>query len=213
MARDRFGKHLDIVDGRSGALRDSGDRRCLREITVVLSQIPALASAQSPLEHAKSLYESAEFEGALTELSRISHTDRDAVEAMEYRILCLLALDRPADAELVAEALVLTAPNRAVRADDFPPRYVSLMTTTRERLLPAARDAQVLDFAVTHEPRATFRAAPGARRLRPGTRTATQGLFLAGAWTDTGWPATMEGAVRSGLAAARSLTTMRTVRA
>jgi len=73
-----------------------------------------------------------------------------------------------------------------------------------ERLLPPARGATVLDFAVTHEPRATFRAAPGARRLRPGTETATPGLYLAGAWTDTGWPATMEGAVRSGLAAARA---------
>ena len=73
-----------------------------------------------------------------------------------------------------------------------------------ERLLPAARGAEVLDFAVTHEPRATFRAAPGARRLRPGTRTPVPGVYLAGAWTDTGWPATMEGAVRSGLTAAQA---------
>jgi squalene-associated FAD-dependent desaturase len=73
-----------------------------------------------------------------------------------------------------------------------------------ERLLPAARGATVLDFAVTHEPRATFRAGPGSRRLRPGTLTAVDGLYLAGAWTDTGWPATMEGAVRSGLTAARA---------
>src|SRR6185503_546363 len=65
-----------------------------------------------------------------------------------------------------------------------------------ERLLPAARAATVLDFTVTREPRATFRAAPGSRRLRPGTRTSTPGLYLAGSWTDTGWPATMEGAVR-----------------
>ena len=73
-----------------------------------------------------------------------------------------------------------------------------------QRLLPRARDAQVLDLAVTHEPRATFRAAPGTRKLRPGTRTGLDGIYLAGAWTDTGWPATMEGAVRSGIAAARA---------
>ena len=78
-----------------------------------------------------------------------------------------------------------------------------------ERLLPAARDATVLDFAATHEPRATFRAAPGARRLRPGAHTQRAGLFLAGAWTDTGWPATMEGAVRSGVTAARAVLTAR----
>jgi monoamine oxidase len=73
-----------------------------------------------------------------------------------------------------------------------------------ERLLPAARGATVLDFTVTREPRATFRAAPGSRRLRPGARTPTPGLYLAGSWTDTGWPATMESAVRSGLIAARA---------
>src|SRR5207253_1303394 len=47
-----------------------------------------------------------------------------------------------------------------------------------ERLLPAARDATVLDFAATHEPRATFRAAPGTRRLRPGPQTERPGLYL-----------------------------------
>ena len=70
-------------------------------------------------------------------------------------------------------------------------------------LLPAARAAQIEAFFVTREHAATFRAAPGARALRPGPRTDTPGLVLAGAWTDTGWPATMESAVRSGHAAAR----------
>lgn len=71
-----------------------------------------------------------------------------------------------------------------------------------ERLLPAARGAQVLDFFVTRERTATFDPAPGNGRLRPGARTRTPGLVLAGAWTATGWPATMEGAVRSGHTAA-----------
>jgi squalene-associated FAD-dependent desaturase len=71
-------------------------------------------------------------------------------------------------------------------------------------LFPAARAARVEQFFVTSEPAATFRQAPGCGALRPGTKTALPGLFLAGAWTDTGWPATMEGAVRSGQAAARA---------
>ncbi|RPK39616.1 15-cis-phytoene desaturase [Streptomyces sp. ADI92-24] len=71
-----------------------------------------------------------------------------------------------------------------------------------ERLLPAARSAGIRDFFVTRERTATFAPAPGVGRLRPGTRTAAPGLFLAGAWTATGWPATMEGAVRSGAGAA-----------
>lgn len=71
------------------------------------------------------------------------------------------------------------------------------------RVLPAARQARVERFVVTKERSATFRPAPGSGRLRPGPRTAIPGLALAGAWTATGWPATMEGAVRSGLSAAR----------
>ncbi|MEV6570855.1 hydroxysqualene dehydroxylase HpnE [Streptomyces sp. NPDC051577] len=73
-----------------------------------------------------------------------------------------------------------------------------------ERLLPAARGAKVRDFFVTRERTATFAPTPGVGRLRPGARTDTPGLFLAGAWTATGWPATMESAVRSGLAAAHA---------
>jgi uncharacterized protein with NAD-binding domain and iron-sulfur cluster len=70
-------------------------------------------------------------------------------------------------------------------------------------LLPAARAARVERFEVVREHNATFRSAPGAASMRPGQRTRIAGLAIAGAWTATGWPATMEGAVRSGLAAAR----------
>ncbi|MDX3638921.1 hydroxysqualene dehydroxylase HpnE [Streptomyces sp. MB09-02B] len=71
-----------------------------------------------------------------------------------------------------------------------------------ERLLPGARGAGVQDFFVTRERTATFAPTPGVGRLRPGARTKAPGLYLAGAWTATGWPATMESAVRSGIAAA-----------
>ncbi|MFE6055452.1 hydroxysqualene dehydroxylase HpnE [Kitasatospora sp. NPDC056446] len=70
------------------------------------------------------------------------------------------------------------------------------------RLLPAAAGAEVLDFFVTRERTATFDPAPGSGALRPPARTGVPGLLLAGSWTATGWPATMEGAVRSGHAAA-----------
>jgi squalene-associated FAD-dependent desaturase len=71
-------------------------------------------------------------------------------------------------------------------------------------LFPIAGEAAVVSFFVTREPRATFRGVPGTAAHRPGPVTGVAGLYLAGAWTDTGWPATMEGAVRSGLAAARA---------
>ena len=77
-------------------------------------------------------------------------------------------------------------------------------------LFPAAREAEVTEFFVTRERRATFRQAPGSGALRPQPGTELPGLVLAGAWTDTGWPDTMESAVRSGLAAAIEL--RRTIR-
>jgi squalene-associated FAD-dependent desaturase len=72
-------------------------------------------------------------------------------------------------------------------------------------LFPAARHANVLDAVVTRERSATFAGGPGSRQVRPAAATSIKGLALAGAWTDTGWPSTMEGAVRSGRAAADSL--------
>jgi len=66
---------------------------------------------------------------------------------------------------------------------------------------PAMRDAVVRRGLVVREPRATFSLAPG-QPPRPPTRTAVEGLSLAGDWVDTGLPATIEGAVVSGHRAA-----------
>lgn len=71
-------------------------------------------------------------------------------------------------------------------------------------LLPRARDARLERFFTTTEREATFRQGPGTRRFRPRPGRLAAGVHIAGAWTDTGWPATMESAVRSGEAAARS---------
>jgi squalene-associated FAD-dependent desaturase len=65
--------------------------------------------------------------------------------------------------------------------------------------------AELLWSRISREPSATFAGRPGTRRLRAGTQTARENVVRAGAWTDTGWPATMEGAVRSGKAAAAAL--------
>ncbi len=95
-------------------------------------------------------------------------------------------------------------------ADDLlgmrPEAIVASTAQEVERLLPAAREARLVDSLVTKERRATFRAAPGSNAIRPPALTSAPGLVLAGAWTSTGWPATMEGAVRSGWSAARALT-------
>jgi squalene-associated FAD-dependent desaturase len=80
-----------------------------------------------------------------------------------------------------------------------------LFVPALEELFPAAAGADIRDFFVTRERRATFRQGPGSGALRPGAATSVPGLALAGAWTSTGWPDTMEGAVRSGHEAAQEL--------
>ena len=91
-------------------------------------------------------------------------------------------------------------------ADDYigqrPEELIRTFTGALGDLFPAARRARLVDGVVSREHAATFRGGPGTAALRPSGRTAVEGLFLAGAWCDTGWPATMEGAVRSGVGAA-----------
>jgi uncharacterized protein with NAD-binding domain and iron-sulfur cluster len=72
-------------------------------------------------------------------------------------------------------------------------------------VLPATREAKILKATVIKEINATFSPEPGVDRWRPGQESSVKNLFLAGDWTRTGWPSTMEGAVRSGYLAAEAL--------
>jgi hydroxysqualene dehydroxylase len=91
---------------------------------------------------------------------------------------------------------IIDEPSRSIQQ-----RYVAELT----RLLPAAGRATVVDAFVTRERRATFRQAAGTASLRPGPQSGLSNIWLAGSWTATGWPDTMEGAVRSGIAAAEAV--------
>ncbi len=71
---------------------------------------------------------------------------------------------------------------------------------------PRVHEAKLVKAAVVKEVRATFSVTPGLDIYRPGPVTGWPQLFLAGDWTATGWPSTMEGAVRSGYLAAEALT-------
>jgi len=77
---------------------------------------------------------------------------------------------------------------------------VELCDAELAAVLPALRTAKLRRGAATRDPEATFVPAPGLRR--PGPHTSLDNVMIAGAWTDTGWPATMESAVRSGNTAA-----------
>jgi squalene-associated FAD-dependent desaturase len=83
------------------------------------------------------------------------------------------------------------------------PQLIEAAQAELAAALPGVRDARVVRATVVREPRATFSLAPG-QPPRPGTHTPVRGLFLAGDWIDTGLPATIEGAVRSGHRAAEA---------
>jgi zeta-carotene desaturase len=74
------------------------------------------------------------------------------------------------------------------------------------QFFPAVASAQLLKAAVVKEVRATYSVRPLLDQIRPSSASPWPGIFLAGDWTATGWPATMEGAVRSGYLAASAVT-------
>ena len=94
-------------------------------------------------------------------------------------------------------------------SDGLMPRsrqeIVDLCLAELRALLPATRQANLVKATVVKEAAATFLPEPGSDRWRPSQRTPLPNLYLAGDWTETGWPATMEGAVRSGYLAAEAI--------
>jgi zeta-carotene desaturase len=95
----------------------------------------------------------------------------------------------------------------ASRSLEPMPRAEVIALAVRElaEFFPIAAEAKLEKAHVVKEIRATFSAAPGLEALRPLSRTSIPNLTLAGDWTRSGWPATMEGAVRSGYLAAEAV--------
>ncbi|HEY3937235.1 MAG TPA: FAD-dependent oxidoreductase, partial [Bryobacteraceae bacterium] len=82
---------------------------------------------------------------------------------------------------------------------------IELALSELKDFFPRVAEAQLERAHVVKEVRATFSAGPGLEGQRPENATSIPNLFLAGDWTRSGWPATMEGAVRSGYLAAEAV--------
>ncbi|MGA2967318.1 MAG: hydroxysqualene dehydroxylase HpnE, partial [Terriglobales bacterium] len=89
--------------------------------------------------------------------------------------------------------------------DKSKAEIVEMAMKEAQEFFPDAPDAQLLKSAVIKEVRATYSPCPGIERYRPKAETVWPRVYLAGDWTATGWPATMEGAVRSGYLAAEAV--------
>jgi squalene-associated FAD-dependent desaturase len=85
------------------------------------------------------------------------------------------------------------------------PEIVEMAVREAKEFFPAARNAKLEKSTVIKEVHATYSPGPGIDQYRPKPQTAWPRVFLSGDWTATGWPATMEGAVRSGYLTAEAL--------
>jgi uncharacterized protein with NAD-binding domain and iron-sulfur cluster len=100
-------------------------------------------------------------------------------------------------------SFVVSAARRSVPRPNA--ELVASAEASLRRYFPAMAGTSIVRSLVLREPEATFTPTLEAEELRPENRTPVPGLFLAGDWTRTGLPATIEGAVRSGFAAARAV--------
>lgn len=110
------------------------------------------------------------------------------------------AIDSDADASDFHTAISISAADREVTTSEA--ELISSFWALCQTTFPAAARAHLRQARATREANATFAPIPGSASARPDGITGLPGLLLAGSWTDTGWPATMEGAVRSGNRAA-----------
>jgi squalene-associated FAD-dependent desaturase len=117
----------------------------------------------------------------------------------------LLATRGGADAESSGSYIELVVSASKNLIDKSRAEIVDLALKEVREFFPGARDANLVKSAVIKEVHATYSPRPGIDAYRPQQSMAWPRVFLAGDWTSTGWPATMEGAVRSGYLAAESL--------
>lgn len=201
-ARLRFGTSVQTLKD-VGATTSQGE--CLRADAYVLAvpsyelaqlirapwAAPAAALRWSPIVGMNLWYDRPIFDGEL--LAAI--VDGEAFWLFDRtRILGLPGPEHHVAVSISAADAVIETPRSELAAQ---------VAAKLAKALPAVAHATLVRSSVEKVRSATFVPAEGSRQSRLGPRTPLPGVFLAGAWTDTGWPDTMEGAVRSGHAAAR----------
>jgi squalene-associated FAD-dependent desaturase len=172
----------------------------------VLPETPDAATLREQLTHFEScpitgihLW----FDRQITDLDHAVLLDR-TVQWMFHKSRLLLTRATP-DSEIGGSYIELVVSASKSLIDKSRAEIVDLALAEVREFFPAARAATLLKSAVIKEVHATYSPRPGIDAYRPTQATAWPRVFLAGDWTATGWPATMEGAVRSGYLAAEAL--------
>jgi uncharacterized protein with NAD-binding domain and iron-sulfur cluster len=169
-----------------------------------LSRILPQTSAAEPLRQALARFETSPitgihlwFDRQITNLDHAVLLDR-TIQWMFHKSKLLGRSENGSYVELVvSSSKTLVEKSRA--------EIIELALAELRDFFPGARDANLMKSTVIKEVHATYSPRPGVDVYRPRPETVWPRVFLAGDWTATGWPATMEGAVRSGYMAAESV--------
>lgn len=145
------------------------------------------------------------FDSTVMELPYLTVLDRTTQWIFNKTLLYEREADRRAHQTTRGQHLQLVISASYDLTERSRQEIIDLCCAELSEILPAVRGAQLLKATVIKEVHATFAPVPGCDRWRPAQRSPIPGLFLAGDWTATGWPATMEGAVRSGYLAAEAI--------
>jgi len=170
----------------------------------VLSRILPQTSAADPLRQVLARFETSPitgihlwFDRQITDLDHAVLLDR-TIQWMFHKSKLLGRNENGSYVELVvSSSKTLVEKSRA--------EIIELALTELREFFPGARDASLVKSTVIKEVHATYSPRPGIDVYRPRPETVWPRVFLAGDWTATGWPATMEGAVRSGYLGAESV--------
>jgi squalene-associated FAD-dependent desaturase len=170
----------------------------------VLSRILPKAPAAEPLRKVLARFETSPitgihlwFDRQITDLDHAVLLDR-TIQWMFHKSKLLGRNENGSYVELVvSSSKTLVEESRA--------EIIELALAELREFFPGAREANLVKSTVIKEIHATYSPLPGVDAYRPGSETVWPRVFLAGDWTATGWPATMEGAVRSGYIAAESV--------
>lgn len=173
----------------------------------VLPQTPDSAPLREDLAHFEScpitgihLW----FDRSISDLDHAVLLDR-TIQWMFHKSRLLTSRAGGSDSQPAGSYIELVVSASTSLIDKSRPEIVDLALKEVREFFPAAREATLLKSAVIKEVHATYSPRPGIDAYRPQQSTAWPRVFLAGDWTATGWPATMEGAVRSGYLAAEAL--------
>jgi squalene-associated FAD-dependent desaturase len=171
----------------------------------LLPQTPEANALRSNLSH----FESSPitgihlwFDRQITDLDHTVLLDR-MIQWMFHKSKLLASASRSDSADGSYVELVVSSSKNLV--EKSKPEIVELALNEVREFFPAARNANLVKSTVIKEVNATYSPQPGVDAYRPTPETAWPRIFLAGDWIATGWPATMEGAVRSGYMAAESV--------